>query len=177
MKRILSLSLLVFIAASCSRELVYFANQSVSNEVVNESIAKEYKPEKEYHLPPKKGEVVADHELEGTWSSPGGLDYTSIVFQKTSSGKYSVKFSSGGCLADWTLDRQATYEKGIIIFDKPVEEYLPALYTKMYTIRFKDNIYLLASERIKDFEEDDDPGTYEMWLLKKDPNNAIKPDQ
>jgi hypothetical protein len=134
----------------------------------------------EYELPPKKGEIVDDVEIEGAWLSWGcfegqpSFEYTSIEFKKISTGNYSVEFCSGGCLSDSKLNRQATYENGVITLNEQVEEYASLPYTKMYTIRFNDQIYLIASESIKRFESDDDMDYYEMYLLKKKTENSIK---
>ena len=75
---------------------------------------------------------------------------------------------------DWVLYRKATYTGSTVTFDKPVQEYSPATYTRMHSIRFKGIVYLIASDRIRNFEEDtNDSDTYEMWLLKKRPAEEI----
>ena len=145
--------------------------------VVEESIRKEFDPKLEYAKPPATGGLVEGVDLQGTWSSPVDLQYTAITFKKQPAGEYSVEFRSGGCLMDWLLHREATYSGSAIAFNKPVHEYLPATYTRMYTISFKGTVYLIASDRITKFEEDaDDSDVYEMWLLKRRPNKPIERD-
>jgi len=161
--------LIIVTFSSCGKKDGDIDEQAIVNCMIEESIAEYYRPENEYQVPPGKGKIVDHIQLEGTWSNPGEFSYTSITFEKRCAGNYGVKFYSGGCEMEWTLDREATYKKGVITFDKPVEEYLPALYTRMYTIQFNETVYLLASERIEDFEEENDSNG-ETWLLKKNLN-------
>ena len=160
MTRVILFLALALVIPSCSMSIDELDDDLASNEMVKEEIGNDFIPENEYKSLPKKGELIVDVDLEGTWSSPGGFDYTTITFEKMSSEKYSAKFDSGGCLMEWTLDREATYKNGIITFNKAVEEYSSPPYSMMYTIRFKECIYLIASERIKDFEEDTDPNIF-----------------
>ncbi len=165
MRNVLLSLLLAFIAASCRTA------EPVGNESTEKFIADNYTPEDEYSLPPQKGELVEDVDIEGSWIKSSGLDYTSIIFEKKWGGKYTVQFRSGGCLDDWALDREATYEEGVITFNKPVREYassLFAFYTKMYTVKFRGTIYLVASERVEGFDEDDNPNTFDLWLLTRE---------
>ena len=152
--------------------------EAIITEIVEESIREEFDPAAEYGLPPAKGELVEGVDLEGTWRSRPFFDYTAITFKKQRDGNYSVCFESGGCLQEWVLHRVATYSGSTITLDKPVEEYLPATYTRMYTIRFNGTVFLIASERIRSFEEGaHDPPRAELSLLRKDVSQGTAPEQ
>ena len=169
--------LLAFGLVGCTQEIeviddIIVIDNSYMNYLTEEEILEEYRAENEYKLLPSRGEILQDVDLEGSWSSSRGFDFTTIHFGKLINGKRVVKFKSGGCIASWELSRLAQYSNGVITLNRPVKEYMPAMYTRLYTIRFNEKLYLVASDRVKDFEKDKDMDTVDMWLLKKEEKKA-----
>lgn len=102
--------------------------------------------------PPKRGELISGIDLTGEWSTPGGYDSTKMEFRPIESGGYTVQFETAGCLGSWSFRRKATYSGHTIVLDLPVQEYFPATYTLLHTIRYRGKIYLVPSARVADFD-------------------------
>jgi hypothetical protein len=59
-------------------------------------------------------------DIAGEWTTFVHLEGSALTFRPSESGRYVVEFSTGGCLGDWDLKRQAMYSGGIIRLSKPV---------------------------------------------------------
>ena len=103
--------------------------------------------------PPRHGKRLTGLDLSGRWQSPGGYDSTSFTFEPLAEGSYSVLFRTSGCLGHWELTRKATYSQSTILLDLPVQEYTPATYTRLHTIEYQGDQYLIASARVAMFDE------------------------
>lgn len=131
----------------------------------------------EYAVLPARGRLVDGVALQGTWQSPGGYDSTSLTFQSSGQGSYSVQFSTAGCLGAWELSREATYEGSVVQLNLPVLEYLPGEYTRLYTISYRGEIHLIATARVEMFNEEwGEKSSYKHLLLTKvEPEEASNP--
>lgn len=138
-----------------------------SGEAAEARLRAEFHASTEYSVLPSRGELVKEIELEGKWQSPGGFDSTSITFTRKRNGGYSVEFSTAGCVGAWELSREATYEGSVVKLNLPVQEYAPAEYTRLYTIAYRGEIHLLATARVKMFDEEGDKSFYKHLLLTK----------
>lgn len=120
---------------------------------------------------PKRGEPVSGLDLTGEWSSAGGYDSTRITFANRESGGYSVRFETAGCLGSWSFERKATYVGHTVQLDLPVQEYLPATYTRLHTIRYRGGVYLIPSARVADFDGElgGSDRVFDMVLLSRIP--------
>lgn len=120
--------------------------------------------------PPKRGELVSGLDLAGEWSTPGGYDLTKLTFVPLESGGYSVRFETAGCLGSWHFERKADYSGHTVILDLPVQEYSPATYTLLHTIRYRGNTYLVPSARVADFDGElgADDQLFDTVLLYRD---------
>lgn len=165
MMRLTCLVLLAFLMGCQSQRVSYDDPEHVEDE--EGWLIGGFDPEKECKAVPTRGELVADVELAGRWSVSRGLDYTSIDFKQKQDGTYDVRFMSGGCMGIRILEREASYAGSMVSFNEPVSEYAPAIYTRMYTIRFRDTLYLLASARVTTFESMDPDSEFYEWLLLK----------
>jgi hypothetical protein len=47
----------------------------------------------------------------------------------------SVNLQTSGCVGGWTLRRTGRYSDGVLELDRPVLEYCPVTYQKLYAIR------------------------------------------
>ena len=84
----------------------------------------------------------AKAEIAGDWTISGSiLDGSSLSIRKKESGGYSVAFSTGGCVGQWDLKREATYEGGVFHLNKPVGEYRPGIYDTLYAVSVDSNNY------------------------------------
>lgn len=138
-----------------------------SGEAADARLRERFDASTEYSVLPARGELVKGIELEGKWQSPRGFDSTSIAFTRKREGGYSVEFKTAGCVGAWELSREATYEGSVIKLNLPVQEYAPAEYTRLYTIAYRGEVHLLATARVKMFNEKGDEGFYKHLLLTK----------
>jgi hypothetical protein len=106
----------------------------------------------ENKVPPERGELVSGIDLVGEWSTPAGYASTRMKFVANQSGGYTVHFEAAGCLGSWGLHRNAAYAGHTVTLDLPVQEYLPATYTLLHTIRYRGKEYLLPSAHVADFD-------------------------
>lgn len=167
--RLPCLALIVLAIAACESRIALDADAQWDDEFsaeVEREIATSFDPESESKDPPRRGELLSAIDLTGEWSTTRGWDSTTMTFSADESGGYVVQFETSGCVASWHLERRATYSGHTITLDRPVKEYLPATYTRLYTVRYRDNTYLVPSARVSDF--DGELGERERsfdWLL------------
>lgn len=127
-------------------------NDSLAREI-EATMLREFDAASENLQPPKRGELVGDVDLTGTWSSPRGMDSVSFVFEPEVEGRYKVHFSASGCLAHWEFQRTAVYDGGVITLDAPVQEYVPVTYTRLFVLRIDGDIKMIASAHVGWFDE------------------------
>ncbi|MCB9853237.1 MAG: hypothetical protein H6819_09095 [Phycisphaerales bacterium] len=106
--------------------------------------------------PPPATIRVSSIDLEGSWLGRTGMDTASMVISRRNDGTFDVNFSTSGCLGGWRLKRTATYKDGILELDRPVQEYCPITFRRLYTIRANGTELLLPETSVADLMQDRD---------------------
>jgi hypothetical protein len=123
------------------------ASQEVEDEL------KKWKPTKENDQTPKETIHSRKTDIVGRWKVWRFLDYSTLVIKRLGEDIYEVAFSTGGCLKRWKLKRQGCYVDGVLTLDRPVEEYFPLTYKRLYSVRIGNQDYLVADVAIADFQQ------------------------
>src|SRR4051812_38512522 len=79
-------------------------------------------------------------DLTGKWSTEHYMDGSTLALTPTGPDTYSVEFTTAGCMAAWKLPRTATFRDGMLTFNKAVDEYAPATYDRVYTVRLNGKV-------------------------------------
>ena len=82
------------------------------------------------------GIVVLDSAgnlLEGRWGRYGHDDTAECTLVR-SNGGFSILFETCGDLAQWTLQRTGVFENGMLVLNRPVIEYCPRYYDRLYFV-------------------------------------------
>ena len=74
-------------------------------------------------------------DLAGTWQANYGLAGASIEFAPRADGDFDVRFSTWGCFAGDNLKRRARVRRGAVVFDRPVREYIPISYSRLWILQ------------------------------------------
>jgi len=119
---------------------------------VDERLSK-WTPGKEDSRQPNKKIMAADTEIVGEWVvNRGGHDYTTLSISRNGD-RLSISFYTGGCLTEWELERTGMFSEGVLLLDRPVEEYLPLTYKKLYAGRIDGKELLVSSAAVREFEK------------------------
>lgn len=127
--------------------IALFTQTQVSDLV--EKRLRNWTPSKTWPALPEK-ELATNMNLEGLWRRRAGLSGSSFVFKRVGKGLYRVEFETGGCLDAWKLKRTATFVNGMIALDRPVSEYMPTTYNRLYAIRRDNGVCLVTAEGYAD---------------------------
>ena len=74
-------------------------------------------------------------EIEGQWDSQYWHDGNHLTIRKTASGDYAVTHFSRGDLYSFVLERTGTFNRGVLVFNRPVKGYAPSTpYTRYYLL-------------------------------------------
>ena len=99
-----------------------------------------WKPSAAQQKRPTPAWVDPQVDVTGQWVCRG----TTLRIQKQD-GVYKVDFETRGCTANWRLKRTATYSKGVLLLDLPVDPYADDIFNKLYAGRGSDTDFLLPS--------------------------------
>lgn len=111
---------------------------------------------KDKQVPPDK---IRDRsvDIEGDWIGRTGMDSAKMSIKRRSGDGYEVRFSTSGCLSRWQLKRTGTYQDGVLVLNRPVQEYCPITFQTLYAIHVDGKNYLLpscsVSEVLTDLDE------------------------
>jgi hypothetical protein len=94
-----------------------------------------WKPTKENDWAPSPAIQRPQTDIAGTWQVSRGLDGSSLVITRSGPGSYDITLQTAGCLGSWTLRRTGRYSAGVLVLNRPVQEYLPITYQKLYAVR------------------------------------------
>ena len=131
-----------------------------------------WNPTKKNDATPKAELLVAKLSLKGTWTVGYGMESTSLAISPSRSGSYSVEFRTSGCLDGWRLHRTATFKDGTLLLNRPVEEYSPITYRRLFALRIKGKNYLVPDCSVDDFENQRSPfwnWSYDLFGFTRKP--------
>jgi hypothetical protein len=97
--------------------------------------------------------VAPDVALAGNWSVSRHRQGSRLELSPDAAGNWRARFETGGCLGRCALDRTAQFTNGVLLLDRPVSEYLPVTYDRLYAIRFDGQDFLLPEAMVEEFEE------------------------
>jgi hypothetical protein len=100
---------------------------------------------------------ISSVALEGSWLGRTGMDSARMNITRREDDTFDVEFVAGGCLGRWQLSRTATYSDGILELDRPVQEYCPITFKRLYTIRVDGTELLLPETNVAALMEGLDP--------------------
>jgi hypothetical protein len=89
---------------------------------------------------------VKDAKIAGLWTRWSDFDGCSYEFTSKGNHRYAVRIYTKGCVDSWELKRSASYENGIIQFDKPVQVYTSETFDRLYPVK-SHGLLLLAPPR------------------------------
>lgn len=102
---------------------------------------------------PIKNLVSLNTKIIGEWNEFAPMAGSSMSIEKADSCRLQVHFYAQGCLDSWSLSRTGFYRNGILELDRPVAEYLPRVYKKLYTLKVGNRDYLVPDILAQDFKE------------------------
>ncbi len=109
-----------------------------------------WQPDHEDLTPIVKDIIQTDLDIEGDWVTLGHMEGSALTVQKKTPGKYSIRFSTGGCLDDWSSKRRGTHSNGILRLNRPVTQYLGyRKYDTLYTVKVKGFDYLISQASMR----------------------------
>ena len=116
--------------------------------IVEQKLA-QWEPDHDDLTPIIRSILRPNMDIVGEWTAPVHRDYSSLSIRRKGAGDYSVSFSTGGCLGDWCLEREATYGNGVMRLSKPVQEYAPHTYDTLYPASVGGTEYLISQSGIR----------------------------
>lgn len=109
-----------------------------------------WKPTPENHAtPPAKLRYIAS-DISGVWMHGSGEEYTKIKLSAIAMrpGTYRVIWEAVGETYSFLLERTATYRGGVLMLDRPVEEYISSPYKRLFTIKTPQGIRLISDVKL-----------------------------
>ena len=88
--------------------------------------------------------------LAGKWARYKHDDTVEITFTPLNT-VLDVQFQSSGDLADWTFQRTAVLNEGMLIFDYPVFEYCSGVYDQIYGISNTPEVCLVSQYTVRQY--------------------------
>ena len=103
-----------------------------------------------------------DTRIAGHWSVADGHDGASLEFVEASQG-FLVRFSTLGCLSEWSLSRTAKLVRGVLVLNSPVLEYCPRKYDRLYPVTSDGYDYLISQADVRAQTEKTDQDVTIDW--------------
>lgn len=128
--------------------------EKYTSKLAEEELA-DWKPESE--CPTKLHESLLDNALDpaGRWVNNCVHDAgNTLTLVRTAEGEYEVIFRTSGGLLSWQLSRTATYRDGVLTLNRPVQEYAPWIYQRLYPARIDGNQYLIPSHGVPEVHKE-----------------------
>lgn len=108
--------------------------------------------------------LAPEYSPIGRWIRQGVLRRATLTIEPPVDGIYPVEFQTSGCLDRWTLRRAATYSRGVLVLDRPVQEYTSQTYKRLYLVRVAGEAALMPAPRAAEFAQRD-PAEIEAYGL------------
>ena len=126
--------------------------EAIAADVIERKLAA-WKPTAENETTPRRTLLSTTGDISGTWRVSRGMDGSTLWIRSSTPGRYVVSFRTGGCLSRWTLKRHGQYGDGVLSLNKPVEEYFPLTYSRLYVLTVAGQLYLVPDASVRDFEK------------------------
>lgn len=101
---------------------------------------------------PKPELLCPQMELAGEWKFATGFFGTKLSLSAIPGGN-TARFHMWGCAGTADFERKATFSNGIISLDRPVRDFWPNKYQKLYALRVQEIDFLVPSPVLSQFEE------------------------
>jgi hypothetical protein len=126
---------------------------------------------------PQQRYLAPETPIVGKWARFSGDDAAVLIITSLEDSRYRVEFEAGGDLGGWKLDRVGEYHEGVFTLNRPVLEYLPREYRKLYAVRLQGSVYLVSSSVADELprleaEVGSSPWLQEMYLFSRQPDDA-----
>ena len=165
MKRLIAQNALAMLVLSATMHPRYLSADEVESQTLlsprvrGPIVTEPFDAAQEYARLPTRGSLVTLVDLTGTWIRPGGFDQASFTFDRQPDGGYLVHFSTSDCVGGWKTKHLASYSASTIRLDTPVYEIMPATYTRLYSVHYLGQTYLISSNKVQEFDQlaDDHP--------------------
>jgi hypothetical protein len=113
----------------------------------------QWRPTKENERVPHASARSPQTDVSGEWKVYGGYEGSSFVITRSGLETYAVVFETYGCMGWWKLRRTAHYSRGMLVLNRPVQEYSSLPYQKIYAVRVGVMEYLLPDVAVGRFEQ------------------------
>jgi hypothetical protein len=110
-------------------------------------------PTKENAQVPRASIRSPQTDISGVWEVHRGHDGSSLAITRSGPETYDVVLDTHGCLDWWKLRRTGHYSAGVLVLNRPVQEYFPLTYQKLYAVRTSSSEYLVPDAGIGKFEQ------------------------
>jgi hypothetical protein len=138
--------------------------EDTMGKIIEEKISL-WKRTKDNNAFPSESQRCTVSDVSGVWKRGGGMDYTTIKLFPMKSGRYRLLFSTGGCLSHWSLELTATYRDGVLLLNRPVEEYIPAVYDRLFTIKTPQGIRLISDTSLAWSRSQHETTPHSLWMF------------
>lgn len=122
----------------------------------------EWKPDRTISLNPAL--VSADMKITGRWHFFDGRFFGTDISIDADESLFPVHFHAWGCAGAFSLERNATFEGGVVHLDKPVRDFWPNTYQDLFAAHVHGKDYLVPECIAKEFE---------AWAFAPRPSSAI----
>lgn len=99
-------------------------------------------------------DIVVARDISGVWLRDSGMDSTKLKLFSVGPNVYKIILSTGGCLGHWTLERTGVYKDGVLLLNRPLEEYTPLIYDRLFTIRTPAGVRLISEAALGWYREE-----------------------
>ena len=114
--------------------------------------AREWEPSSADQRQPDPSFMAANVSIVGEWAVCRHRNGSSMTISENSPGKFTVLFSTYGCMGRCDFQRDARFDNGILTFDRPVSEYFPVAYDTLYAVRVAGDDLLLPAAFVTKFQ-------------------------
>jgi hypothetical protein len=94
-----------------------------------------WKPTKENDWSPSPAIRSPQTDIAGTWRVSHVFDGSSLIITRSGPGSYDITLHNASCLSRWTLRRTGHYSDGVLVLNRPVQEFPSITYQKLYAVR------------------------------------------
>jgi len=110
-------------------------------------------PTKENAQVPRAAIRSPQTDISGVWEVHRGHGGSSLAITRSGPETYDVVLDTHGCLDWWKLRRTGRYSDGVLVLNRPVQEYFPLTYQKLYAVRTSSSEYLVPDAGVGKFEQ------------------------
>ncbi len=111
--------------------------------------------------------IVAEFDIEGQWDSQYWHDGVHLFIQKKENDSFAVYYHARGDLMSWSIKRTATFQNGLLEFNKPISEYIPfGTYKHFYLLNTPYGIRFVSQPIVRHYFKEGDWFINDNLLIK-----------